>query len=87
MRALAVLCLLTGCSTRNPGLMLVDTFDLAATDASIGTEGAATIDANVKDEANISSSGPATIRLTGRPTCTLRTGSSAPGNPSRPRSR
>jgi len=59
------------------GISALDGTDLAATDASIGTEGAATVDANVKGEANISSSGPATIRLTGRPTCTLRTGSSA----------
>ena len=59
------------------GIAALDAGDLAATDASIGTEGAATVDANVRDEANISSSGPATIRLTGNPTCTLRTGSSA----------
>ena len=59
------------------GIAALDARDLAATDASIGTEGAATVDANVRDEANISSSGPATIRLTGNPTCTLRTGSSA----------
>jgi hypothetical protein len=59
------------------GISALDGTDLAATDASIGTEGAATVDANVRGEANISSSGPATIRLTGRPTCTLRTGSSA----------
>ena len=59
------------------GIAALDAGDLAATDASIGTEGAATVDANVKGEANISSSGPATIRLTGNPTCTLRTGSSA----------
>lgn len=59
------------------GIAALDAGDLAATDASIGTEGAATVDANVKGEAAISASGPATIRLTGRPTCTLRTGSSA----------
>jgi len=59
------------------GIAALDAGDLAVTDASIGTEGAATVDANVRDEANISSSGPATIRLTGNPTCTLRTGSSA----------
>ena len=59
------------------GIAALDARDLAVTDASIGTEGAATVDANVRDEANISSSGPATIRLTGNPTCTLRTGSSA----------
>jgi hypothetical protein len=59
------------------GISALDGTDLVATDASIGTEGAATVDANVQGEAVIGSSGPATIRLTGRPTCTLRTGSSA----------
>ena len=47
------------------------------TDATIGTEGAATVDANVTDAAKIDASGPATIRLTGRPTCTLQVGGSA----------
>jgi hypothetical protein len=59
------------------GISALDGTDLASNDASIGTEGAATVDANVKGEAVIDSSGPATIRLTGGPTCTLRTGSSA----------
>jgi Putative auto-transporter adhesin, head GIN domain len=59
------------------GISALDATDLAATDASIGTEGAGTVDANVKGEASIDASGPATIRLSGRPTCTLRTGSSA----------
>jgi hypothetical protein len=59
------------------GISALDATDLASTDASIGTEGAATVDANVKGEATIDSSGPATIRLTGRPSCTLRTSSSA----------
>ena len=59
------------------GISALDGTDLVSTDASIGTEGAATIDANVKGEATIDSSGPATIRLTGHPSCTLRTGSSA----------
>jgi hypothetical protein len=59
------------------GISALDGTDLASNDASIGTEGAATVDANVKGEAVIDSSGPATIRLSGRPTCILRTGSSA----------
>src|SRR5438270_3070695 len=58
------------------GISALDGADLAATDASIGTEGAATIDANVKGEASIDSSGPATIRLTGGSSCTLKTGGS-----------
>jgi hypothetical protein len=59
------------------GISALDGADLVSTDASIGTEGAATVDANVKGEATIDSSGPATIRLTGHPNCTVRTGGSA----------
>ena len=54
------------------GLAEVDAGGLAATDATIGAEGAATIDANVTDAATVDASGPATIRLTGRPSCTLK---------------
>ena len=59
------------------GISSLDATDLLATDASIGTEGAATVDVNVNGDAEVSSSGPATIRLAGGPNCTLRTGSSA----------
>jgi len=58
------------------GISALDASSLAATDASIGAEGAATIDANVKDEATVAASGPAIIRLVGNPTCVLRTGGS-----------
>ena len=58
------------------GISALDASSLAATDASIGAEGAATIDANVKDEATVAASGPAIIRLAGNPTCVLRTGGS-----------
>jgi hypothetical protein len=54
------------------GLAEVDAGGLAATDATIGAEGATTIDANVTDAATVDASGPATIRLTGRPSCTLK---------------
>jgi len=54
------------------GLAEVDAGGLAATDATIGAEGATTIDANVSDAATVDASGPATIRLTGRPSCTLK---------------
>ena len=54
----------------------LDAAGLAAADASIGAEGAATIDANVTNEATVDATGPAVIRLTGRPGCTLRTGGS-----------
>jgi hypothetical protein len=59
------------------GISALDAAGLTATDASFGAEGAGTIDANVTDEATIGASGPAVIRLTGQPTCTLRTGGSA----------
>jgi hypothetical protein len=58
------------------GIAALDATGLAATDASIGAEGAATIDANVTDEATVDASGPAVIRLAGRPSCSLRTGGS-----------
>ena len=54
------------------GLAELDAGGLAATDATIGAEGATTIDANVSDAATVDASGPATIRLTGRPSCTLK---------------
>jgi hypothetical protein len=59
------------------GISALDAAGLTATDASFGAEGAGMIDANVTDEATIGASGPAVIRLTGHPTCTLRTGGSA----------
>ena len=54
------------------GLAELDAGGLAAKDATIGAEGATTIDANVTDAATVDASGPATIRLTGRPSCTLK---------------
>jgi len=41
-------------------------------DQQLGAEGAATIDAAVSGDASVSATGNATIRLTGRPTCTLK---------------
>jgi hypothetical protein len=54
------------------GVGELDASGLAASDAAIGAEGAATIDANVSGDATVDASGPATIRLTGRPSCTLK---------------
>jgi hypothetical protein len=54
------------------GISALDAADLAATDATIGAEGAATIDADVTDSATVDASGPATIRFSGRPSCTLK---------------
>jgi len=58
------------------GISALDATSLGAHDAAIGAEGAATIDANVSGEANVDASGPAVIRLAGRPSCTLRTSGS-----------
>ena len=58
------------------GISTLDAGKLASTDISIGAEGAATIDAAVSGEAVVNATGNATIRLTGRPTCTLKVGGS-----------
>ena len=54
------------------GISSLDAAGLAAKDATIGAEGSATVAANVSNSVNIDGSGPATVRLTGRPACTLR---------------
>lgn len=54
------------------GIAALDAGGLAANDATIGAEGASTIDASVSGDATVDASGPATIRLTGRPSCTLK---------------
>lgn len=59
------------------GISAFDGTALSSINASIGAEGAATINANVSGDAEVSASGPAVITLGGRPTCTLRTGGSA----------
>src|SRR5439155_19457776 len=54
------------------GISSLDVANLAAKDATIGAEGTATIAANATNSVKIDGSGPATIRLTGGPACTLR---------------
>jgi hypothetical protein len=54
------------------GISTLDAAKLVSGDATIGAEGAATIDAAVSGDASVSATGNATIRLTGRPTCTLK---------------
>jgi len=54
------------------GISSLNVANLAAKDATIGAEGTATIAANVSNSVKIDGSGPATIRLTGGPACTLR---------------
>ena len=58
------------------GISTLDAAKLASNDASIGAEGAATVDADVHGDASVNATGNATIRLTGRPTCTLKVGGS-----------
>lgn len=53
------------------GISALDASGLEVKDATIGAEGAATIKANVTNAAKIDGSGPATITLTGRPSCTV----------------
>jgi hypothetical protein len=49
----------------------------AAKDATVGAEGAATVKANVANAVTVDGMGPATITLTGDPSCTLRLKGSA----------
>jgi len=57
--------LVRGVSTLNAG-------GLVTPSADIDADGAATIDATVTDTAKINGWGPATVRLSGRPACTLK---------------
>ncbi|HJP69502.1 MAG TPA: head GIN domain-containing protein [Sphingomicrobium sp.] len=60
------------------GLSSLDAANLAAPDTHITADGSATIDANATDTARVDAWGPATIRLTGHPSCTLKaTGSTS----------
>ena len=59
------------------GVSSLDAANLAAKDATIGAEGTATVDANVSNSVKVDGNGPATVRFTGRPACTLRVGGSA----------
>ncbi|HEX3422309.1 MAG TPA: DUF2807 domain-containing protein [Sphingomicrobium sp.] len=59
------------------GISSLDAAALAAKDATLGADGAATISASISDSVTIDASGPATVRLTGGPSCTLRVAGSA----------
>jgi len=54
------------------GISTLDAAALESNDATIGAEGAATIDANVSNAVKVDASGNATIRFAGRPSCTLK---------------
>ncbi|HUP67601.1 MAG TPA: DUF2807 domain-containing protein [Sphingomicrobium sp.] len=59
------------------GVSSLDASGLAAKDASLVGEGAATIGANVTNAITIDGSGPVAVTLAGRPACTLRLNGSA----------
>jgi hypothetical protein len=59
------------------GISNLDASNLAAKDATIGAEGAATISANVSNSVKVDATGPATVNFTGGPACTLRVSGSA----------
>jgi hypothetical protein len=59
------------------GVASLDAANLVTKDATIGADGTATIAANVSDSVAVDGNGPATVRLTGRPSCTLRVSGSA----------
>ena len=58
----------------------VSSFDgaaLSSHDATLGIDGSGTAAANVSDTVTVDASGPATVRLGGKPSCTLRVSGSA----------
>ena len=59
------------------GISSLDASSLAAKDATLGADGAATIAARVTTSVSVDASGPATVRLIGGPSCTLRVTGSA----------
>lgn len=59
------------------GVSSLDAARLATHDAKINVDGAATVDAAVKETALVNASGPSTVRLTGKPACTLKVSGSA----------
>jgi hypothetical protein len=59
------------------GISSLDASSLSTQDATVGAEGATTIAANVTNSVTIDASGPATVRLTGGPACTLKVNGSA----------
>ena len=54
------------------GVSALDASALSTPHATISADGSATVDAKITDEAEINAWGPATIRLSGQPTCALK---------------
>jgi len=59
------------------GISSLDSTNLSTKDATLGADGAATIGAAVSNAVTIDAIGPVTVRLAGRPSCTLRVRGSA----------
>lgn len=59
------------------GISNLDAARLQSKDATISVDGAATVDATVTNSVKINAVGPATIRLSGSPACTLNASGSA----------
>ena len=53
------------------GISSIDASTLAVKDAVLGVDGSGTLAANVSNAAKVDASGPATVRLAGKPACTL----------------
>src|SRR4051812_1735262 len=54
------------------GMSTLDAAKLSTPSADFSIDGTATVDANVTDVAKVNGWGPATVRLTGKPTCDLK---------------
>lgn len=54
------------------GLSAIDAAKLTTPDAHVTADGSATVDVDVTDTARVDAWGPATIRFSGRPACTLK---------------
>lgn len=54
------------------GISSLDAVALMTSDAKVGAEGAATVNANVSNSVTVDANGTATIRFAGRPSCTLK---------------
>ena len=59
------------------GISSLDAGALAAHDATLAADGAATIDANVSGTVKVQAAGPATVRIVGGAACTLKVSGSA----------
>lgn len=59
------------------GISSLDASALSAKDAVLGIDGSGTIAANITNAVKLDASGPATVRLAGKPACTLRVSGAA----------